>query len=68
MPVDYTYLKKPKEFEPKVITDATGIEVTATLAIPQNAIVITTPNPIDEKQIQLLDIFMNDFGYERSTV
>jgi hypothetical protein len=64
---DVTYLEEQKAFSPEAIEGATGIPVSAVLASPQQAQIITTPEPLDEKQLSILDTYMKDLGYKRNT-
>jgi len=68
MSVDYTYLEVQPQFSPKAIEAGTGLGVTPSgvLASPRQAQIVTYPDPLDEKQLLILDQYFLDQGYVRN--
>lgn len=67
MATDYTYGRKDPAFDPEKMRGATGLPVVATLPNPTQIVVVSMEKPLDPKELEPLDIYMGDFGYERIT-
>lgn len=66
MAVDYTYIKRNKAFSVEAVREATGVPITASLTNPDELVVFTLDKPLDERELEPLDAYMADQGYQRN--